>query len=74
MSQGGNAAILENGKIKFKREGVYLFITTMGITISSDNNGITIWICFIIIIRMEELLSIMQDPIEDILVDIILPM
>lgn len=39
MSQGGNAAILENGKIKFKREGVYLFITTMGITISSDNNG-----------------------------------
>lgn len=39
VSQGGNAAILENGKIKFKREGVYLFITTMGITISSDNNG-----------------------------------
>lgn len=39
MLNGGNAAILENGKIKFKREGVYLFITTMGITISSDNNG-----------------------------------
>ena len=39
VSNDGNATTLENGKIKFKREGVYLFITTMGITISSDNNG-----------------------------------